>query len=138
MKFLSGRGGALRASFLFHMLRAIGNFVVDPFDLQRQLKFLGMVRVFLEKRVPLALQVVPFFLPNSCHCRHMIGPCKQCAPFFLFLIELPIDLFRSIREAKPLRCRNEGGRSAQLSIQGELWTHRDFVVPAEGTDDDLR
>ncbi len=55
MKFLCGGSGSFGASFLFHMLRAIGNFVVDLLDLQREMKFIGMLCVLFEKRIPLRL-----------------------------------------------------------------------------------
>jgi hypothetical protein len=56
------------------MLRAIGNFVVDLLDLQREVKFIGMLCIFFEKRIPFGLQVIPFFLPDSRYCQHVFGP----------------------------------------------------------------
>jgi len=43
MEFLGWGSGALGASFLFHVLGALGNFVVDLFDFEGEVKFTGML-----------------------------------------------------------------------------------------------
>jgi hypothetical protein len=65
VEFPGGRGGALGAAFLFDVHGAICDFVVDLFDFESEVKFLGMLGVFFEKRVTLRFQIVAFFLPNS-------------------------------------------------------------------------
>jgi len=61
------RGGALGAAFLFHVHGAIRDFVVDLFNFQSEVEFLGVLGVFFKERVPLGFQVVAFFLPDTCN-----------------------------------------------------------------------
>jgi hypothetical protein len=65
VEFPGGRGGALGTAFLFDMLGAIGDFVVDFLDFECEVKFLGVLGVFFEKRVTPGFQIVAFFLPDS-------------------------------------------------------------------------
>jgi hypothetical protein len=73
-RLLGRRSGTFRTAFLFDVLGAVGNFVVDLFDFEGEVKFLGMFRILFEERVALGLQVVAFFLPDSCYCQHVNGP----------------------------------------------------------------
>jgi len=66
---------------VLHLLRAIGNFVVDLFDLEGQMKFLGMLCIFFEKRVTFGFQVVAFFLPDSGNCEHVMALRSSLRPF---------------------------------------------------------
>jgi len=43
-----GCGALLRSSFLFHVLGALGNFVIDLFDFPSQVKILRILCVSLE------------------------------------------------------------------------------------------
>jgi len=77
-------GSALGTAFLLDVLGAIGNFVVDFFDFEREMKFLGMFCVLFEKRVALGLEVVAFFLPDSCYCQHVNGPLRSVRSFRVY------------------------------------------------------
>jgi hypothetical protein len=64
------RNGPFRSPFLFYVLGAVGNFVIDLFDFSREVKILRILCVRFEKGVPLRFQVVAFFLPYACSCHH--------------------------------------------------------------------
>ncbi len=82
LKFFGG-GGALGAAFLFHVLGAIGDFVVDFFDFEREVKILGMLCVFFEERIAFGFQVVAFFLPGTGHSKHVIVPGNSVRHFWI-------------------------------------------------------
>ena len=74
LKFPGGGGGALGAAFLFDVLGAIGNFVVEALDFQSETKILGMLCIFFEERIPLGFQIVAFFLPDTGFGEHAKTP----------------------------------------------------------------
>jgi hypothetical protein len=84
VKFFGRRGGALGAAFVLHVLGAIGDFVVDFLDFQSEMKFLGMLCVFLKKRIAFSFQVVAFFLPDPCNCEHVIVPACSVHAFLVY------------------------------------------------------
>lgn len=72
----------LGAAFLFDVLGAIGDFVVEAFDFQSETEILGMLCVFFEERIPLGFQIVAFFLPDTGFGEHARTPQMECAPLF--------------------------------------------------------
>ena len=82
--FLGWRGGALGAAFVFHVLGAIGDFIVDLLDFQSEMKFFRMFCVFLEKRISFSFQVVAFFLPDPCNCEHVIVSATSVHAFLVY------------------------------------------------------
>jgi hypothetical protein len=73
-RLLGRRSGTLGTAFLLDVLGAVGNFVVDLLDFEREVKLLGVLGVFFEERVAFGFQIVAFFLPDSCYCQHVNGP----------------------------------------------------------------
>ena len=82
--FFGWRGGALGAAFVFYVLCAIGDFIVDLFDFQSEMKFSRMLCIFLEKRISFRFQVVAFFLPDPCNCEHVIVSATSVHVFLVY------------------------------------------------------
>jgi hypothetical protein len=65
-KLCGGGGGALfGAAFLFDVLGAVGDFIVEGFDFAGQGKIVGIFGVGIEERVSFRFQGIAFFLPDA-------------------------------------------------------------------------
>jgi hypothetical protein len=65
-----GSGALLGAAFLFHVLGAFGDFVVEGFDFAGEVKVLRVLGVGFEQRVSLGLQIVAFLFPDTGYGNH--------------------------------------------------------------------
>ena len=88
-EFAGGGGGALLgAAFLFDVLGAVGDFVVEILDFAGEVEILRVFGVGREERVPLGFQVVAFLLPNTGSSNHGLNLGNQCALFYGLTIEV--------------------------------------------------
>ena len=69
---------------MFHVLCAIGDFIIDLFDFQSEVKFLRMLCVFLEKRITFSFQIVAFFLPDPSNGEHVIVSAASVHAFLVY------------------------------------------------------
>ena len=68
--FGGGSGTLLGAAFLFDVLGAVGDCVVDGFDFAGEVEILRISCVGLEQGVSLGFQVVAFLFPNTASSNH--------------------------------------------------------------------
>ena len=68
---------------MLHVLSAIGNFVIDLFDFEGEVKFFGVFCVFFEKRVTFGFQVVAFFFPDTSNSQHVIALMSSVRSFLV-------------------------------------------------------
>lgn len=91
MELFGGCGGTLGASFMLYVLGAIGDFVIDLLDFKGEVKFIGMLCVFFEKRVTFGFQVVAFFLPDTCNCEHVVTLASSVRSFLVCRYSCPTN-----------------------------------------------
>jgi hypothetical protein len=107
---------------MLYVLGAIGNFVVDLFNFEGEVKFLGMLCVFFEKRVTFGFQVVAFFLPDTRNCQHVIGLSSSVHPFLVCRYSGEMNWFDAWTAGRRQRGAGEGlewaRRAAPLRFVG--------------------
>jgi hypothetical protein len=70
-EFAGGGGGALLgAAFLFDVLGAVGDFIIEGFDFSGEVKILRVFGVGGEERIPLGFQFVAFLFPDTGSSNH--------------------------------------------------------------------